>query len=205
MPLALEWLVNIFQWATCCARTGRPRATARTPVPSHTRSPARFQWMNVPRVAGLRRSTLAIAATAPDQYQTKYVIFPAILSGLTPRGISVAGRGLVEVARDDHWIMWSRPESRRAVIRTRERQAIASRSYQGEEIHARRKNGIRGTVALGLFTLASSACYADDKKDALPGPIDSISDLEDTAKIVFKLADTNNDDQISQKEAIDAG
>jgi len=29
--------------------------------------------------------------------------------------------------------------------------------------------------------------------------------LQDTAKLVFKLADTNNDDQISQKEAIDAG
>ena len=69
----------------------------------------------------------------------------------------------------------------------------------------RSKMGIRGTVALGLATLASAACYGDDKKDILPGPIDSISDLQDTAKIVFKLADTNNDDQISQKEAIDAG
>ena len=65
--------------------------------------------------------------------------------------------------------------------------------------------GIGGTVALGLAALASGACYGDDKKDILPGPIDSISDLQDTAKIVFKLADTNNDDQISQKEAIDAG
>jgi Ca2+-binding EF-hand superfamily protein len=39
----------------------------------------------------------------------------------------------------------------------------------------------------------------------LPGPIDSIQDLQDTAKMVFKLADTNNDGQISQKEAVDAG
>jgi len=39
----------------------------------------------------------------------------------------------------------------------------------------------------------------------LPGPIDSIQDLEDTGKILFKLADTNNDGQISQKEAVDAG
>ena len=69
----------------------------------------------------------------------------------------------------------------------------------------RRNTGIRGTVALGLATLASAACYADDKKDVMPGPIDSISDLQDTAKLVFKLADTNNDDQISQKEAVDAG
>ena len=69
----------------------------------------------------------------------------------------------------------------------------------------RKKIGIYGTVALGLVTLASGAvCYADDKKD-LPGPIDSISDLQDTANLVFKLADTNNDGQISQKEAVDAG
>jgi len=39
----------------------------------------------------------------------------------------------------------------------------------------------------------------------LPGPIDSVQDLEDTGKILFKVADTNNDGQISQKEAIDAG
>src|SRR5271154_4095177 len=69
----------------------------------------------------------------------------------------------------------------------------------------RRNTGIRGTVALGLAALSSAACYGDDKQDALPGPIDSISDLQDTAKLVFKLADTNNDDQISQKEATDAG
>jgi Ca2+-binding EF-hand superfamily protein len=39
----------------------------------------------------------------------------------------------------------------------------------------------------------------------LPGPIDSPKDLQDTAKMLFKLADTNNDGQISQKEAEDAG
>jgi len=39
----------------------------------------------------------------------------------------------------------------------------------------------------------------------LPGPIDSIQDLEDTGKMLFKVADTNNDGQISQKEATDAG
>jgi hypothetical protein len=63
-----------------------------------------------------------------------------------------------------------------------------------------------GIVVAGVATLATAASYADDKKaDVLPGPIDSLSDLQDTAKLVFKLADTNNDDQISQKEAIDAG
>jgi Ca2+-binding EF-hand superfamily protein len=39
----------------------------------------------------------------------------------------------------------------------------------------------------------------------LPGPIDHPQDLQDTAKMLFKLADTNNDGQISQKEATDAG
>jgi Ca2+-binding EF-hand superfamily protein len=70
----------------------------------------------------------------------------------------------------------------------------------------RRQTWMYGTVVAGAATLATAAGYADDKKaDALPGPIDSLSDLQDTAKLVFKLADTNNDDQISQKEAIDAG
>jgi Ca2+-binding EF-hand superfamily protein len=39
----------------------------------------------------------------------------------------------------------------------------------------------------------------------IPGPIDSVQDLRDTAKLLFKLADLNNDNLISQKEAIDAG
>jgi Ca2+-binding EF-hand superfamily protein len=39
----------------------------------------------------------------------------------------------------------------------------------------------------------------------LPGPIDNARDLQDTAKMLFKMADTNNDGQISQKEAIDVG
>ncbi len=67
-----------------------------------------------------------------------------------------------------------------------------------------KKFGTRGIVALGLASLASAACYAADK-DAIPGPIDSVSDLQDTAKLVFKLADTNNDGQLSKQEAIDAG
>lgn len=39
----------------------------------------------------------------------------------------------------------------------------------------------------------------------LPGPIDSFADVEDTGKMLFKLADSNNDGQISRKEATDAG
>jgi Ca2+-binding EF-hand superfamily protein len=70
----------------------------------------------------------------------------------------------------------------------------------------RRHTWMYGTVVVGVATLATAAGYADDKKaDVLPGPIDSLSDLQDTAKLVFKLADTNNDNQISQKEAVDAG
>jgi Ca2+-binding EF-hand superfamily protein len=43
------------------------------------------------------------------------------------------------------------------------------------------------------------------KAGDVPGPIDSLADVQDTAKMMFKLADTNNDGQISQKEAVDAG
>lgn len=39
----------------------------------------------------------------------------------------------------------------------------------------------------------------------LPGPIDNLNDLEQTGRMLFKIADTNNDGLISQKEAIDAG
>jgi len=44
----------------------------------------------------------------------------------------------------------------------------------------------------------------DRRAGDLPGPIDSLGDLQDTGRMVFKMADTNNDGQISQKEAIDA-
>jgi len=55
---------------------------------------------------------------------------------------------------------------------------------------------------MGLLVV-SGGVRADDKD--LPGPIDSIDDLQDTGKMVFKMADVNNDGQISQKEATDAG
>jgi len=45
---------------------------------------------------------------------------------------------------------------------------------------------------------------SDRRAGDLPGPIDSLGDLQDTGRMVFKMADTNNDGQISQKEAIDA-
>jgi Ca2+-binding EF-hand superfamily protein len=58
-----------------------------------------------------------------------------------------------------------------------------------------------GTGLLGM--LLTCGVRADDKN--LPGPIDSLSDLEDVGKMLFKIADTNNDNLISQKEAVDAG
>jgi len=58
-------------------------------------------------------------------------------------------------------------------------------------------------TALATAFLTTSG-RADDPKD-VPGPIDSMSDLQDTAKMAFKLADANNDGLISQKEAVDAG
>jgi len=39
----------------------------------------------------------------------------------------------------------------------------------------------------------------------LPGPIDTPKDLQDSAKMLFMIADTNHDGQISKKEANDAG
>src|SRR5262245_22362478 len=61
-----------------------------------------------------------------------------------------------------------------------------------------------GLFALVLGVLVFPARGADGKKD-LPGPIDSLDDLQDTAKMIFNLADDNNDNQISQHEAIDVG
>ncbi len=57
-------------------------------------------------------------------------------------------------------------------------------------------------VGLGLVTLAGTA--SAQTKD-LPGPIDSLQDLQDTGRMIFKAVDENNDGQISQKEAVDAG
>jgi Ca2+-binding EF-hand superfamily protein len=62
-------------------------------------------------------------------------------------------------------------------------------------------NGVKA-LGLGLVTLAGTA--SAQVKDA-PGPIDSLQDLQDTGRMLFKLVDENNDGQISQKEAVDAG
>ncbi len=63
-----------------------------------------------------------------------------------------------------------------------------------------------GVLALGIAGLTSGRAMAQNHQAGdLPGPIDSISDIQDSAKILFKMADTNNDGQISQKEATDVG
>jgi len=63
-----------------------------------------------------------------------------------------------------------------------------------------------GALALGVSSLFSGNLMAQAHKPGdVPGPIDSLADVQDTAKMLFKLADTNNDGQISQKEAVDAG
>jgi len=60
---------------------------------------------------------------------------------------------------------------------------------------------IVGAGLLGM--LLSCGARADDKD--MPGPVDSLSDLQDLGKMLFKMADTNNDNRISQREAVDAG
>jgi Ca2+-binding EF-hand superfamily protein len=65
---------------------------------------------------------------------------------------------------------------------------------------------MQAALALGIAGLISGQGMAQThEKGDIPGPIDSVQDLQDTAKMLFKMADTNNDGQISQKEALDAG
>jgi Ca2+-binding EF-hand superfamily protein len=64
---------------------------------------------------------------------------------------------------------------------------------------------IAGVLALGIAVLPGKVMAQAHEQGDLPGPIDSVKDLQDTAKMLFKMADTNNDGQISQKEATDVG
>jgi len=59
-----------------------------------------------------------------------------------------------------------------------------------------------GVLALGLLALPVGVRA---QQHDVPGPIDSLQDLQDTGKLVFMMADENHDGQISQKEATDAG
>jgi len=62
-----------------------------------------------------------------------------------------------------------------------------------------------GALSFGLTVLPAFGQVPAHEQGDLPGPIDSLSDLQDTGRMLFKLADENNDGQISQKEAVDAG
>jgi Ca2+-binding EF-hand superfamily protein len=63
-----------------------------------------------------------------------------------------------------------------------------------------------GALVLGVAGLSSGRAMAQQRPAGdVPGPIDNARDLQDTAKMLFKMADTNNDGQISQKEAVDVG
>jgi len=65
-------------------------------------------------------------------------------------------------------------------------------------------SGLLMGAFVGGLLVAPVGVRAADEVDT-PGPIDSLQDLQDTGKMVFKMADTNNDNRISQKEAVDAG
>lgn len=65
-----------------------------------------------------------------------------------------------------------------------------------------------GALSLAMTALPNLARAEGTKTPAqadLPGPIDSLRDLQDTGRMLFMMADVNHDGQVSQKEAIDAG
>jgi Ca2+-binding EF-hand superfamily protein len=59
-------------------------------------------------------------------------------------------------------------------------------------------------ISAGLLSVLLVCGARADNQD-LPGPLGGIEDLENVGKMLFKMADTNNDNLISQKEAVDAG
>lgn len=66
------------------------------------------------------------------------------------------------------------------------------------------RKGILTALSTTMIAAASAGAVRADDKDSI-GPIDNLGDLQDAAKMAFKMADANNDGQISQKEAVDAG
>ena len=65
--------------------------------------------------------------------------------------------------------------------------------------------GLALALVSGTTKAQEVAKVLDRQSGDLPGPIDSLQDVQDTGRMLFSVADTNNDGQISQKEAIDAG
>jgi Ca2+-binding EF-hand superfamily protein len=66
-------------------------------------------------------------------------------------------------------------------------------------------NGTSIAALLVALAVAGLAKAEGEAQKDLPGPIDSLQDLQDAGKMLFKLADENNDGQLSQKEVTDAG
>jgi Ca2+-binding EF-hand superfamily protein len=70
----------------------------------------------------------------------------------------------------------------------------------------RKRLAMLGTFSIGMAAFATNSGFANDDKKVGIRPVQNIQDAPNSAKLlIFKLADTNNDGQISQKEAIDAG
>ncbi|AMV39517.1 EF-hand domain-containing protein [Planctomyces sp. SH-PL62] len=61
------------------------------------------------------------------------------------------------------------------------------------------------TILAMMLVAAATIGVARGDGDKSDGPIDSLGDVQDTAKMLFKMTDVNNDGQISQQEAVDAG
>jgi len=59
-------------------------------------------------------------------------------------------------------------------------------------------------ISAGLLSVLLVSGARAQHKD-LPAPLSGVEDLENVGKMLFKMADTNNDNLISQKEAVDAG
>jgi len=65
-------------------------------------------------------------------------------------------------------------------------------------------SGIASAQAPAQPAQPAGAAGNEHQAGDLPGPIDNLADLQDTGRMIFSVADTNNDGQISQKEATDA-
>jgi Ca2+-binding EF-hand superfamily protein len=61
-----------------------------------------------------------------------------------------------------------------------------------------------GVLSLGMMAMPGVVRAQTTVQPDLPGPIDSLRDLQETGRMMFILADTNHDGQISQKEAINS-